>query len=121
MHDGKKSAVVAHPKEHRPKDSAEAMAAAMGIALLTEEEYRHLQQQGEFDTTTSSWVKTPAHVRRKGGALFCDRRYDKVFVYHSGAESNYAARGIRGAPRIWGSFVERSSRSRPSAPSTASA
>jgi hypothetical protein len=93
----------------------------MGIALLTEEEYRHLQQQGEFDTTTSSWVKTPAHVRRKGGALFCDRRYDKVFVYHSGAESNYAARGIRGAPRIWGSFVERSSRSRPSAPSTASA
>jgi hypothetical protein len=87
-------------KEHKPKDSATNMAAAMGIELLTEEQYRRLQQLGEFDTTTSSWVKTPPNVRRLGGALFCDRRYDKVFVYHNGAESYYAARGFRGALRV---------------------
>jgi hypothetical protein len=87
-------------KEHKPKDSATGMAAAMGIELLTEEQYRHLQQLGEFDTTSSSWVKTPTDVRRLGGALFCDRRYGKVFVYHNGAESYYAARGFRGALRV---------------------
>jgi hypothetical protein len=76
------------------------MAAAMGIELLTEEEYRQLQQVAELDTTTSSWVKTPSDVRRLGGALFCDRRYGKVFVYHNGAESYYAARGFRGALRV---------------------
>jgi len=84
-------------KEHKPKNSATGMAAAMGIELLTEEQYRHLQELGEFDTTTSSWVQTPPEVRRLGGALFCDRRYDTVFVYHNGAESYYAARGFRGA------------------------
>jgi hypothetical protein len=84
-------------KEHKPKDSAMGMAAAMGIELLTEEQYRQLQQLGEFDTTTSSWVQTPSDVRRLGGALFCDRRYGKVFVYHNGAESYYAARAFRGA------------------------
>jgi hypothetical protein len=83
-------------KEHKPKDSAVDMAAAMGVELLTEEQYRQLQQLGEFDTTTSSWVKTPPEVRRLGGALFCDRRYDQVFVYHNGAESYYAVRGFRG-------------------------
>jgi hypothetical protein len=87
-------------KEHKPKDSAAGMAAAMGIELLTEEQYRELQQLGEFDTTTSSWVKTPPDVRRLGGALFCDRRFDKVFVYHNGAESYYAARGFRGGLRV---------------------
>jgi hypothetical protein len=83
-------------KEHKPKNSAVEMAAAMGIDLLTEEQYRKLQQLGEFDTKTSSWIMTPADVRSLGGALFCDRRYDKVFVYHNGAESYYAARGFRG-------------------------
>jgi hypothetical protein len=87
-------------KENKPKNSAIGMAAAMGIELLTEEQYRQLQQLGEVDTTTSSWVKTPSNVRRLGGAIFCDRRYDQVFVYHNGAESYYAARGFRGELRI---------------------
>lgn len=87
-------------KEHKPKHSAVGMAAEMGIELVTEERYRQLQQLGAFDTTTSSWVKTPPDVRKLGGALFCDRRYDKVFVYHNGAESYYAARGFRGELRI---------------------
>ena len=85
-------------KENKPKDSAMGMAADMGIELLTEEEYRELQNLGEFDTTTSSWVKTPPEVRKLGGALFCDRRYNTVFVYHNGAESYYAARAFRGSP-----------------------
>jgi len=83
-------------KEHRPQNSAIDMATAMGIELLTEEQYRHLQSLGEFDTKTSSWVKTPADVRALGGALFCDRRYGHVFVYHNGAPSYYAARAFRG-------------------------
>jgi hypothetical protein len=87
-------------KEHKPKSSAVEMATAMGIELLTEEEYRALQTLGEFDRKTSSWVKTPNDVRSLGGALFCDRRYGKVFVYHNGAESYYAARGFRGSLRI---------------------
>jgi hypothetical protein len=84
-------------KEHKPKDSAINMATAMGIELLTEEQYRELQRLGNFDTTTSSWVKTPAEIRKLDGALFCDRRYDHVFVYHNGAQSYYAARGFRGS------------------------
>jgi hypothetical protein len=87
-------------KEHKPKDNALDMAAAMGIEILTEEQYRELQKLGEFDTKTSSWVQTPAGIRELGGALFCDRRYDHVFVYHNGAESYYAARGFRGACRV---------------------
>ncbi|HXE11684.1 MAG TPA: DUF4256 domain-containing protein [Bryobacteraceae bacterium] len=87
-------------KEHKPKDNAVDVAAAMGIELLTEEEYRELQKLGEFDTKTSSWVKTPSAIRKLGGALFCDRRYDTVFVYHNGAESYYAARAFRGSLRI---------------------
>jgi hypothetical protein len=83
-------------KEHKPENSAVEMASAMGIELLTEERYRELQNLGEFDTKTSSWIKTPSDVRGRGGALFCDRRYGKVFVYHNGAESYYAARGFRG-------------------------
>ena len=87
-------------KEFKPKDSAMNMAAAMGIQLLTEEQYRDLQKLGNFDTKTSSWVKTPSAIRKLGGALFCDRRYDHVFVYHNGAESYYAARAFRGSLRV---------------------
>jgi hypothetical protein len=87
-------------KEHKPKNSAIDMAAEMGIELLTEEQYRELQKLGNFDTTTSSWVKTPADIRKLGGALFCDRRFGHVFVYHNGAESYYAARGFRGVLRV---------------------
>lgn len=87
-------------KEHKPANSAEEMAAEMGIELLTEEQYRELQKLGEFDTRTSSWIQTPADVRALGGALFCDRRYGKVFVYHNGAQSYYAARGFRGLLRV---------------------
>jgi hypothetical protein len=87
-------------KEHKPKDSAINMATDMGIELLTEEQYRELQKLGEFDTKTSTWVKTPANIRKLGGALFCDRRYDHVFLYHNGAESYYAARGFRGLLRV---------------------
>jgi hypothetical protein len=87
-------------KEHKPKNSAAEMAATIGIELLTEEQYRELQELGNFDTKTSSWVKTPADIRKLGGALFCDRRYDTVFVYHNGAESYYAARGFRGWLRV---------------------
>ena len=87
-------------KEHKPKTSAADMAKAIGIELLTEEQYRGLQKLGAFDTKTSSWVKTPPEIRKLGGALFCDRRYDTVFVYHNGAESYYAARGFRGVLKI---------------------
>jgi hypothetical protein len=84
-------------KEHKPENSASDMAAAMGIELLTEEQYRELQRLGDFDMKTSSWVKTPSEIRKLGGALFCDCRYSHVFVYHNGAESYYAARGFRGS------------------------
>jgi hypothetical protein len=87
-------------KEHRPPDSAINMAAAMGIELLTEDQYRELQKLGEFDLKTSSWVVTPPEIRKLGGALFCDRRYDHVFVYHNGAISYYASRGFRGSLRV---------------------
>lgn len=87
-------------KEHKPENNAMDMAGAMGIELLTEEQYRELQQPGHFDLKTSSWVKTPAEVRKLGGALFCDRRYDRVFTYHNGAESYYAVRGFRGSLRV---------------------
>lgn len=87
-------------KEHKPENNAIDMAAAMGIELLTEEEYRSLQKLGEFDTKTSSWVKTPAAIRELGGALFADRRYDTVFVYHNSAPSYYGARGFRGSLRV---------------------
>jgi len=87
-------------KQNKPENSALDMAAAMGIELLTEEQYRELQKLGNFDTKTSSWVKTPADIRKLGGAIFCDRRYDHVFVYHNGAESYYAARGFRGLLRV---------------------
>lgn len=87
-------------KEHKPKDSAVNMATEMGIEILSEEEYRHLQELGNFDTKTSSWVKTPAEIRKLGGAVFCDRRYNTVFLYHNGAESYYAARGFRGSLSI---------------------
>ena len=87
-------------KEHKPKNSATDMAAAMGIEILTETQYRELQTLGEFDTKTSSWVKTPPDIRERGGAIFCDRRYDHVFTYHNGAESYYAARAFRGALKV---------------------
>jgi hypothetical protein len=87
-------------KENKPKDNAVGMAAAMGVELLTEEQYRELQKLGEFDTKTSSWVKTPSNIRKLGGALFCDRRFDTVFTYHNGAESYYAARAFRGWLRV---------------------
>jgi Protein of unknown function (DUF4256) len=87
-------------KENKPKNNATDMAASMGIELLTEEQYRELQKLGNFDTKTSSWVKTPSAIRKLGGALFCDRRYDTVFVYHNGAESYYAGRAFRGSLRV---------------------
>ncbi|HTS37857.1 MAG TPA: DUF4256 domain-containing protein [Candidatus Solibacter sp.] len=87
-------------KENKPRDNAMEMAAAIGIELLTDEQYRELQKLGEFDTKTSSWVETPLKVRKLGGALFCDRRFDTVFLYHNGAESYYAARGFRGWLRV---------------------
>jgi hypothetical protein len=87
-------------KEHKPKTSAIEMATSMGIELLTEEQYRELQKLGNFDTKTSSWVKTPSEIRKLNGALFADRRYDTVFFYHNGAESYYAARGFRGLLRV---------------------
>ncbi len=87
-------------KEHKPKNSALDMASAMGIDILSEEQYRALQQLGNFDTKTSSWIETPPAIRKLGGALFCDRRYNTVFLYHNGAESYYAARGFRGSLKI---------------------
>jgi hypothetical protein len=87
-------------KEHKPKGSAVGMAAQMGVELLTEQEYRQLQALGELDTTTSSWIQTPANIRKLGGALFCDRRYGTVFVYHNGAQSYYAARGFRALLKV---------------------
>jgi hypothetical protein len=87
-------------KENKPEGSAIGMAAAMGIEILTEEQYRALQKVGKFDAKTSSWIKTPSDIRKLGGAIFCDRRYDTVFVYHNGAESYYAARGFRGLVKI---------------------
>jgi hypothetical protein len=87
-------------KEHKPKDSAIDMAAAMGVEILTETQYRELQMLGSFDTKTSSWVKTPSDIRRLGGAIFCDRRYGTVFTYHNGAESYYAARGFRASLKV---------------------
>jgi len=91
---------LASRKEHKPADSAVNMAEEMGIELLTEEQYRQLQQLENFDTKTSSWIKTPAAIRKLGGAIFCDRRYNTVFVYHNGVESYYAARGFRGSLRV---------------------
>ena len=87
-------------KQHKPENSALDTAAAMGIELLTEEQYRELQRLGEFDTKTSSWIRTPSQIRKLGGALFCDRRYNTVFVYHNGADSYYAARAFRGSLRV---------------------
>ena len=87
-------------KEHKPKDTALDMAAAMGIEILTEEDYRELQELGAFDTKTSSWLKTPPEIRKLGGAIFGDRRYDHVFVYHNGADSYYGVRGFRGSLRV---------------------
>jgi hypothetical protein len=87
-------------KEHKPANSAIDMAAAMDIEILTQEQYRELQKLGDFDTKTSSWVKTPSEIRKLGGAIFADFRYDTVFVYHNGAESYYGARGVRGSLRV---------------------
>jgi hypothetical protein len=87
-------------KQHKPENDAISMAADMGIEMLTEEQYRELQKLGNFDMKTSSWVITPANIRKLGGAIFCDRRYDTIFVYHNGAESYYAARGFRGSLRV---------------------
>jgi hypothetical protein len=87
-------------KENKPKNNATDMADAMGIEILTEEQYRELQELGNFDLKTSSWIKTPSSIRKLGGALFCDRRYNTVFVYHNGAESYFAARGFRGSLRV---------------------
>lgn len=87
-------------KEHKPENSAIDMANAMGIEILTEDQYRELQKLGSFDTKTSSWVKTPAHIRELGGAIFCDRRYDTVFLYHNGADSYYGVRGFRGLLKV---------------------
>ncbi|HEX6171536.1 MAG TPA: DUF4256 domain-containing protein [Chitinophagaceae bacterium] len=87
-------------KENKPKNNAIDMATEMGIEILTEEQYRQLQKLGEFDTKTSSWVKTPDDIRELGGAVFCDRRYNTVFLYHNGAESYYAARGFRGSLKV---------------------
>ncbi len=91
---------LASRKENKPKGSAIESASSMGISMLTEEQYRDLQKLGEFDRKTSSWVQTPSKIRKLGGAIFCDRRYDQVFVYHNGAESYYAARGFRGLLKI---------------------
>jgi len=87
-------------KENKPKNNAIDVAAAIGVELLTDEQYRELQNLGDFDTKTSSWVKTPSNIRKLGGALFCDRRFDTVFLYHNGVESYYAARGFRGSLRV---------------------
>jgi len=87
-------------KKHKPENNAVDVATEMGVELLTEEQYRYLQKLGEFDTKTSSWIQTPSQTRKLGGALFCDRRYGQVFVYHNGAESYYAARGFRGSLRV---------------------
>ncbi|MDF1550750.1 MAG: DUF4256 domain-containing protein [Bacteroidales bacterium] len=87
-------------KEHKPVNSAIELAGAMGIEILTEEQYRGLQQLGKFDLKTSSWVKTPSDIRKLGGAIFCDRRYNTVFMYHNGAESYYASRGFRGSLKV---------------------
>jgi hypothetical protein len=87
-------------KEHKPQNNAIDMSSAMGIEILSEEEYRELQQLGNFDTKTSSWIKTPSEIRKLGGAIFADFRYDKVFIYHNGAQSYYAARGFRGSLKI---------------------
>jgi hypothetical protein len=94
------SEALAARKENKPQNNAMDMAAAMGIDLLTEEQYRELQKIGNFDTKTSSWIITPPDIRKLGGALFCDRRYNTVFVYHNGAESYYAARGFRGSLKV---------------------
>jgi hypothetical protein len=91
---------LAARKEHKPKGSALGMAAAMGVELLTEEQYFELQKLGEFDTKRSSWIKTPAEIRKLGGALYCDRRYGRVFVGHNGADSYYSGRGFRGSLRV---------------------
>jgi uncharacterized protein YpuA (DUF1002 family) len=91
---------LASRKENKPKDSAVNLASAMGIDLITEEQYRQLQKLGEHDLKTSSWVKTPENIRKLGGAIFCDRRYDTIFTYHNGAESYYAARGFRGVLKV---------------------